>query len=93
MFYLAFFLFGILNQKKKKAVPAAQPYIPVSPARPVVTAKPIAPVATPPATPIPSGKPTPEEALERLKKLFDSGLITQEEYDLRRNNILDKFFG
>ena len=33
-----------------------------------------------------------EEKLESLKKLFDKGLITKEEYDEKRKEILDENF-
>jgi hypothetical protein len=40
------------------------------------------------APPAPSTAPTPEERLAKLKELLDKGLITQDEYDKRRAQIL-----
>jgi hypothetical protein len=44
-------------------------------------------VTPPPSTPAPAG--TVEERLLQLKKLRDTGIVTQEEYDRRRTEILN----
>jgi hypothetical protein len=46
----------------------------------------------PPRTETAATKPVPQSTAERLKKLdelFKSGVITKEEYDAKRKNILD----
>jgi hypothetical protein len=47
------------------------------------------PVAPPPP-PAPPALPTPEEKLRSLAKLRDDGIITPEDYEAKKAELLDK---
>jgi hypothetical protein len=70
--------------------PAAAPVVAPAPrpaaATPVVT--PVAPVAAPPAATSPAAADA-ERRLETLKRLYDKGLISNEEYQRKRKEIID----
>jgi hypothetical protein len=70
-----------------KPRPAAKPPAPTKPAAP--TARPSQPAAPPAAAPArPEGPENVARRLEQLKKLFDGGLITKEQYDAKQKEIL-----
>src|SRR5262249_46469082 len=63
-----------------------------SPARTVEPTKPVAAPATTPSAQTPSSGPNRDEAvqLQKLKELREKGLITEEEYERKRKEILDR---
>lgn len=78
----------------KKATSVVSPSTPTRPTpAPPVTAAPT-PSSPPPAQPAPPSNTSPsrDEAaqLQKLKELLDKGLITQEEYERKRKEILDR---
>jgi len=54
----------------------------------VTTSHDVTPTTAPPPPPPPPPAATPEQRLWKLKELLDKGLITQDEYDRRRAEIL-----
>lgn len=71
--------------------PAKAP--PVPPAAPTATSMPsVAPAPGPSATPssAPTGARDEAMQLQKLKELLDKGLITQEEYEKKRKEVLDR---
>ena len=99
--YTPFFLFWFLVIKKgaKKIKLAPQPMAqpvyqaPVQPVAQPMYQAPVQPVAQPmyqaPAQPM-IRETSPEEKLENFKRLLDDGLISQEDFDKKKAEILDK---
>lgn len=94
---------GVIVVPRDKAPPAAQQRAPAAPTpatpKPAATAPAAKPPAAKPAEPPapsspgaapaqPGGPDTVARRLEQLKKLFDSGLITKEQYDAKQKEIL-----
>ena len=48
----------------------------------------VVPDRQPPHKTLPEGSPTPEQRLEQLQSLYDRRLITKEEYEQKRQEIL-----
>lgn len=85
------------NDQVANAPPSSTPHVtpqpantaPPSPPRPTVVAAPVAPTAT--ATIVPQAQTKDEAAqLQKLNELRDRGLITAEEYEKKRKEILDR---
>jgi hypothetical protein len=68
---------------------------PLMQAAPVIEPEPVAPLPPIPApAPIVQEAPKPDELTEKLKKLrtlFDNGLISQEEYNMKKLDLLNDF--
>jgi hypothetical protein len=73
---------------------------PLMQAAPVIEPEPVAPLPPPPPIPVPAPAvivqeaPKPDELTEKLKKLrtlFDNGLISQEEYNMKKLDLLNDF--
>lgn len=78
-------------------IPAEQQSAPQQQAAPVST-PPVAPAPAPAPTPAPAPAPVAEakpdeltEKLKKLKTLFDNGLISQEEYNQKKMDLLSDF--
>lgn len=72
---------ALLSRAPAGPRPAAQPAYAGAP--------PFAPAPVPPPAPAPAPA-EPTDQLKRLKDLFDKGLITEEEYNLKRKQVLDR---
>ncbi|NCD71271.1 PH domain-containing protein [Mucilaginibacter agri] len=92
------------REEERKRVERQEGHIINIPAEPTPVAQQAAPAPVAPPTPVPAPAPTPApepvvaakpdeltEKLKKLKVLFDNGLISQEEYNAKKLDLLSDF--